>query len=140
VNPRREWEEAWETLERVVAALADDTRRLGVELVILSVPAAQVVDPRAWERLVAERPAMREQAWDLEGPERRLRAFADRHGLRLIQPYKAFEAAVRSESLYFGDVGHMTPRGHDLIADELARFLAASRLLENRRPHQALTQ
>ena len=139
-GPPREWEDAWGTLERVVAAMADDTRRLGAELVILSVPAAQVVDPRAWERLVAERPAMRERAWDLRGPERRLRAFADRHDLRLIQPLDAFEAAVRSERLYFGDVGHLTPRGHQLIADELARFLTAGRLIEDRRPHQALTR
>ena len=139
-TPRGEWEEAWKTLERLVAAFAEDTRRLGAELVILSVPAAQVVDPRAWERLVGERPAMREQAWDLKGPERRLRAFADRHDLRLIQPLEAFEAAVRSERLYFGDVGHMTPRAHQLIADELARFLTAGRLIEDRRPHQALTR
>jgi lysophospholipase L1-like esterase len=123
--PRPEWEEAWETLEHVIAAFAGDTRRLGAELVILSVPAAQVVDPRAWERLVAEHPAMREEAWDLEGPDRRLRAFAHRHDLRLIQPHEAFAAAVRSETLYFGDVGHLTPGGHALMADELARFLAA---------------
>lgn len=131
--PRAEWEQAWRTLEGVLASVADDTRRLGAKLVVLSIPAAQVVDPRAWAGLLDQNPSMRARSWDLEGPERRLRTIADAHQIALLQPYREFQSAAStapSGSLYFGNVGHMTARGHELLAAELAKFLKERKLLE----------
>lgn len=112
-----EWEEAWTIFERVVLEFAEEARQQQTDLVILSVPAAQVINHNAWQSILNTFLGMRSVEWDLEGPERRLRTFASEHGLLLLQPYKAYQGASQGSPLFFGNVGHMTPRGHQLMAN-----------------------
>ncbi len=116
------WESAWDVMEHVILHLARDVRTRGGEFLLLSVPAAQVVSPRSWRNVVAQHPAMREMRWDLEGPEERLARFAANHELPLVQPYRSWARLMREAPdppFYFGDVGHLTPRGHRQMASTL---------------------
>lgn len=123
------WEEAWNTLERVLIEFAKGASDHQCGFGVVSVPAGQVVNPTAWERILESHPAMSEIKWDLEGPERRLRAFADEHGILLLQSSGLYERAPEGSQLFFGDVGHFTRHGHQLIAQVIEEFMHDNRLL-----------
>jgi hypothetical protein len=123
-NPSDDWEKAWGVFERTVVDFANEARRKGIQPVILSLPAAQVVDRAAWlEICQLEFPTIGAENWDLEVPERRLQRLAEKHSLPLCQPLKPMQHAPQSPPFFFGRVGHMTARGHRFIADELFKFL-----------------
>lgn len=129
VRPAPAWEEAWATFEYVALAFAAEARGQGVPLVLLSVPAGQVVNAAAWRDVLAANPAMAAAAWDLDQPERRLATFADRHDLPLIQPADEYRRAGQDPPLFFGGAGHFTPAGHDLMARAVAAYLTEHRLV-----------
>ena len=123
------WEEAWLTFERVVLAFAAEANRQNIPFFILSAPAAQVVNTQAWAALLQQFPAMTTGPWDLEQPERRLRAFAQQHHFLLLQPYQRFQAASTAPPLFFGNLGHMTAHGHQLMAQVLGEFFVDHHLV-----------
>ncbi len=53
--------------------------------------------------------------------------------LPVFDALPALRAWPRHEEVYFRGAGHLTPLGHRLLADALARFLMASGLLDERR-------
>jgi lysophospholipase L1-like esterase len=124
-----EWEKAWVLFERAMLEFAEEAHRQQVKLAILSVPASQVVNRGAWQNILNTSPAMAHFKWDLEGPEQRLQNFAAAHNILLLQPYKVYQQATKSPALFFGDVGHMTPHGHMLMAQFLEDFLRQQELL-----------
>lgn len=119
---RTEWEEAWTTMERVILEFAAEARRLSSRFVILSIPAPRLVNSELWRNTIAKFPAMASTKWDVEGPERRLRAFAYEHDILLLQPYEIYQQAIK-RPLFWGDIGHFSPAGHQLMAEVLYDFL-----------------
>ncbi len=117
------WEDAWKTFEAAILTFSADAKRRNIPLVLVSVPAAQIADTGSWENILAQRPAMADVNWNLYGPEERLVRFAAEHHLQLAQPLEAFRKARKQPPLYFGNVGHMTARGHVLMADVLAPYI-----------------
>ena len=81
--------------------------------------------------MLARYPDMAKESWDLETAERRIEEFAATHGIPLIQPYQTFRAA--KGLLFFGGDGHMTPEGHNLMAEVLATALKSRNLFPDRR-------
>jgi len=124
VDLRPEWRVAWHSLERVLLEFKRVAEEHGVEFVVLSMPAPQVVDRHRWEALVESFPAMRRVQWDLDGPERRLSEFASENGIRLIQTSDHFKDALDGPPLFFDGLGHMTARGHQIMATLLSQFLS----------------
>lgn len=124
-----EWEQAWSLYERAIDMFSSETSRQGAGLVILSVPAPWVASPRAWDLVLDLNPIMKGKAWALNGPEQRLATFANDHGLRLLAPYQTFGASWSNEPLYWGNLGHMTPRGHQVIAAVLEEYLLKGELI-----------
>ena len=131
--PELQWEKAWQTLERVILEFVAETQRQQIPLVILSVPAAQVVSKSAWKNILQSYPAMNGVEWDLEDPERRIKMFAQKHGLAILQPYKTYQEAENGPPLFFGSVGHMTADGHYLLAQALEKFVLENHLLNARK-------
>jgi len=121
-----QWEGAWNLYERILATFAADVGTIGARFAVISVPAGQVVDERAWNRVVAQYPQMQDQRWQILGPETRLAAVAARHGVPLIQPLEDFRKNIGGAPMFFGNVGHFTPRGHEIMADALERYLTRS--------------
>jgi hypothetical protein len=123
-NPSADWEKAWAVFERTVIDFVNEARQKGIQPVILSLPAAQVVDPQAWRRICeSELPSIGAETWDLERPERRLRQLAEAHSVPLCQPLKRMQGMEQSPPFFFGNVGHMTARGHHTVGEELFNFL-----------------
>jgi lysophospholipase L1-like esterase len=120
------WEQAWQTYARILGAFAANAQVSGSHFVLLSVPAGQVASPAAWAHVLTENPSMQPQKWDLDGPERRMQALAAAHQIPLIQPIGDFKREVdRGDPLFFDGIGHMTPRGHTVMANAIADYLTS---------------
>jgi hypothetical protein len=131
-SPEARWEEAWKTYERILAAFRVETTTKQIPFIVLIVPAGQVVDSTAWENVLKTHPAMQEKTWDREGPGNRLLSLARKHDVLVCQPVETFRKALGQEPLFFGNVGHMTPKGHDVMASALERFVREKALLPKR--------
>ena len=64
-------------------------------------------------------------------PFRKLAAFATEHGLPFVNATGEFRAATEPAALYLKNDFHFSPRGHQLYAAILARFLAEHSLLRH---------
>ena len=85
------------------------------------------VYPDDWAQLQATYPAMRGQAWDLNGPERRVLSWCALNDVRCVALSPAFLAARdTSPRLHWHFDGHWTPAGHALAAETMAEALRAS--------------
>jgi hypothetical protein len=124
-----EWREAWNLYEQAIKEFAAETRRQGAQFLILSVPAPWVAREDAWNMILEKYPSMRSKKWDVLGPERRLENFASEQGLHLLSPYRAFSEAWSSGQLYWGHLGHMTPRGHKVMARVIEEYLLNSHII-----------
>ncbi len=127
------WEEAWRTFDRVLEAFVAEATDRNIPVVALSIPPAQVVDAERWKTILERHPSMKEPdySWDLEGPERRLAALAGRLGISFCSPLAPLRTALDAsrDSLYFGGLGHLTPRGHGTLAEALEECLVSGELL-----------
>jgi hypothetical protein len=128
-----QWNEAWKTFERILTRFASDVRSDGARFVVLSMPAGQVVNSSAWARVLEQFPAMKERAWKLEEPEARLQRIAQSLQVEELRPLETFKAAPDKDSLFFGGVGHLTPRGHQVLTDYLEEALLRLSLVPSSR-------
>jgi hypothetical protein len=124
-------DEVWELNERLIVALSEEVDRDGSRFVLVLYPdAAQVHDDR-WEAVLQD---AGEDAADLdrEHAERRLVEIAASHRIPVVTMTDEFRhsAAGRrtvetddADQLYFGGIGHFTPRGHLVAASAVHRFL-----------------
>jgi hypothetical protein len=134
------WEEAWSVMEKTLLELAEETRRLGAQFVIVSLPCGQASNEQVWIDLLEKHGAMRELHWDLDQPERRLAAFADKHQLRLCQLLPNFRERAGDEALFFGSIGHFNQQGHRLATEVIADYLTQQRLLPHSRSADVSTR
>lgn len=123
------WEDAWKLFERILLEFQWEAEKQGVPLVVVSVPAAQVVRGESWRDILDTYPKMVGEKWRIREPEDRLRAIAERHELVFLRALESFERATGSEPLFFGDAGHMTSRGHEVMSETIAEFLAEKGLV-----------
>lgn len=121
-----EWEKAWETFEKILIEFKKDAGRQGISFLVLSVPAAQVVNEKGWKNILAGEPAMAGKAWFLEEPENRLVALCRKHSIPLLQAFRAFKSKSE-ETLFFGNAGHLTAKGNQLMAEVLENHFRESK-------------
>ena len=129
-----EWEEAWQTFERIVVRFSETVRRDGRSYAMVSLPAGQVVYPEVWQKLLSEYPAMASRTWDVLSAEKRMRQLADDHQITLISPHETFVRSSQGDPLFFQQIGHLTPRGHDLLAGALDIALSERQLVPAAKP------
>jgi lysophospholipase L1-like esterase len=123
------WEAAWRTYARILDAFSAEVREAGSRFVLMSVPAGQVVNDGAWKTLLSAFPAMQTKQWSLEDPEQRFVRLASDRQIPLIRPLSHFRNHAGSEPLFFGGTGHLTPLGHQLMAEAMANTLLNDRLV-----------
>jgi hypothetical protein len=121
-----QWAAAWNLYERILATFAADAKTIGARFAVISVPAGPVVDERVWNRVLTEYPRMQHQQWQILGPQARLAEITARQGVALIQPLEDFRKNIGGSPMFFGNVGHFTPRGHEIMAEALERYLTRS--------------
>jgi hypothetical protein len=120
------WNDAWGRLQFIISTFEREARAGGSRFAVVSVPAGQVADPRAWQSLLDEHPAMQALRWDVDAPERRLKQITADLQVPMLAPLDEFRRASSKEPLFFGRVGHFTPSGHALLAELLERWLIES--------------
>jgi SGNH hydrolase-like domain, acetyltransferase AlgX len=120
----------WERAEAAVLRIADWCRARGTALVVVVIPTAAQVEDERWQD-VRRRHGLRAEDFDLEKPQRRLRAFAEASGLPLVDLLPTLRAAARSgPHLYYATDPHWTARGHEVAAEEIAARVEALGLLQ----------
>ena len=128
-NPEPAWREAWTVTEDVLVRTRDTARDMGAELVVVIAPSYFQVDDDAWRRHIDEDGQDRRRL-AVDAPNRRLRAIADRHGLRLLDLLPSVRPAVQAGArLYFPDDGHWTSEGHAFAARQLAEYVRSAGLV-----------
>lgn len=125
-----QWERAWQTYARILDAFAGEVHAAGTRFVLLGVPAGQVVNDAAWAKVLSANPAMQGMKWSMNDPGQRLEKLAAERAIPLIQPAPEFRPQSNGpDPLFFNEIGHMTARGHALLAKVIADYLAGHGLL-----------
>jgi lysophospholipase L1-like esterase len=129
----RAWESSLDVLERLVAL----ARAQGVPIVLAVFPVEVQLDAAAIERYRRDfGVTVPAQALDGE-PQRRLRAFGAAHGVPVIDLLPALRAAggddlyLRKGPVRFDPV-HLSPRGHQIVAEAIDRALVSAGLARSR--------
>lgn len=117
-----EAEKDYDDAEALLETLAEQSRKLGVPLLVLMLPYRSMVEPEARAGLERKVSGITER-YDLSRPAREIGARMTR--LRIehadVTPFLADESRRGGEGLFFPVDGHLTPAGHDSVA----RFAAA---------------
>jgi hypothetical protein len=129
---RAEWEKAWRTFERIILEFKDEALKQNVDFLILNVPAGQLVSGKAWENVLNKNSAMRDMEWDLGGPERRMNSFVTKNGITYLDAVEWFKRNSTEVGLFFGDVGHFTHLGHQLMAEFIENYVVNHALIPER--------
>jgi len=127
--PEAQWDVAWLTYERILDAFAAEVKSDGSRFAVVSVPAGQVVDSTVWLNVLQKFPEMGARTWNTHGPEDRLTDIVRKRGLPLIAPLARFQGSLAGGPLFFDGMGHLTPRGHEVMAGSLADELSALALV-----------
>lgn len=96
----------------------------GIRFIIVLIPSEASIEQRAFDRAIAPTQFDRDD-FDLDQPYRLLEEFAKRNTIELINPTDTFRAIHRADdSLYLVHDKHFSPKGHQVFAQEIYRYLA----------------
>lgn len=90
------------------------------------VPSPQSVDAELFGQSIAPT-RFESEDFDLDQPYRMMEDFAKINHIELINPLESFRRAHHSStSLYLARDMHFSPKGHQVFAQEIARYLRES--------------
>jgi hypothetical protein len=120
----KEWADAWDVTERLVATIADEVAAHGATFALTSVPEAAAVHP---DRELRRRHAARIGMPDFLYAEQRLGRLAGQHRIAYLPLTEAMDARAGGRALHgFGPAlgaGHWNEDGHRLAAELMGEFL-----------------
>lgn len=114
---------------RAVEAIVTEGSRAGARTALVLMPARFQVDDADYGRL---RESVRASGGELvrDAATTRFRDTLDGLGAPIFDPLPALRAALSGPDLFFQQTVHLTPRGHEVVAGALARFLDDAGLVE----------
>ncbi len=118
-------------VRRTVETIRDEAEAAGARLALVLMPARFQVDDADYGRL---REAVTQSGGQLRrdgATERFDRALGDM-GIPTLDVLPALRRALPGPDLFFQQTVHLTPRGHEVVADALDQFLLQSGLLDER--------
>jgi hypothetical protein len=129
-EPTPRWTAAWEITERVLLKFAGDVERRGTSFLLVTLSNAEQVHPELQQELAGQYGL----PFDFDLPDRRLRAFAAKHGIPCLPLAPAFRAFHQRTGTYlhgFGSTitGHWNEAGHLRAAEEIFSFIRERRLV-----------
>ena len=128
-----EWEEAWAVTKAIIAQLRREVEADGAQLAVVVLPDRHLVegDYLAWA--LRTYPAMRDREWDLDKPNRIMRAFLEEQGIPYLEMVDEFRqrAEETGRPLYYPRDGHWNVEGHHLAGERIAEWLLDRSLVDN---------
>lgn len=119
----------WERVQDSLLRMADQAKAVGAELLVLNIPYPFEVDEAIWHA-TAQRYRFDERDFDVHRPSRLLSTLCQTHGIQYLDTLPTFTRAARAgDRLFFTRDAHLTARGHELIAQDIIRYLTAQHLL-----------
>lgn len=132
-NEQQQWSDAWSITEGLLASLKSDIEADGGRLAIVSVPEHFVASPDWRRELMFGAGSGVPDDFDVEHPSRRLTAIARKLDLPILDLLPGFlryrdKFGLKYPYFSFSCDGHWNPLAHDLVAHEVAAFLAREHL------------
>lgn len=125
------WKEAWDITEKLLLMTAQESRRLGARFVLATLSSSGSVYPDAALR---QKYAEHLGVPDLFYPDRRIRGFAERHGIEVVTLGPEMQHRADATGAYYHGFpnamlgfGHWNHAGHEIAGMLLARYLCGSR-------------
>lgn len=112
-------------LEIVLGRLEQETRKVGARMLVLLIPAAVQAEPERFERFLETRHARGREAFDRRAFHDEVRKRLEDRGFRVVDPIDALERAARQGERPYLHEGHLSRRGHEILADALEGPLRA---------------
>ena len=113
----------WSATERALLEIKNKSAQHSAALLILLVPDRFQVDGPYWDLWVSKY-SLNAGHYDLDGPNRRMRAFCETHRIDFLDPTDALRKAQASgPRVYWNIDNHLNKAGNDVIADALTAFL-----------------
>jgi hypothetical protein len=122
----------FEALFASIQAAADLCARHGVRFVLAIYPWGHQVGDDEWRD--GRRHFVPDGARASDRSRMRVREWASARGIELVDAFDAFRQAPSAERLYFDADMHWTPRGHEIMADVLFRYLQKPVVAEAQSP------
>jgi hypothetical protein len=134
---RRGWtpkmEAEWSLTRKLLVELRDVTRRRGLPLVVVLIPTLYQVHDAQWQEYLKIFD-LDGKDFDVEQPQRLLRAFCDEEGIDCVDVLPRLREGEAREPLYFRVDSHLNAAGHALVAQALAEHLLDSGIARLHRP------
>jgi hypothetical protein len=125
-QPSPEWDAAWELTQAIISGLKQEVEADGSQLAVVIIGAPEQVYPERWQAILRRTPALQDQGWDLETPNRRLASFLDSAGIPYLDLLPLFREKANkpdTPAFHFRHDGHWTPAGHELAAEAITSFV-----------------
>jgi hypothetical protein len=117
---------AIEATDAALGRLVDLAEQQGFRLVSVLIPSEIQVDPERWQAGMVSLD-LEPEKYDPQTPTRIFKALLERHRIPTLDLGPCFaEGLARGEDLYFRLDRHWTVAGHNLAAEQLSTFLAAT--------------
>lgn len=125
------WEEAWTITEKLLLLTAEESRALGARFVLATLSSSASVHP---DSALRAKYTAHLGVPDLFYPDRRIRAFGERHGIEVVNLGPEMQRRADATGAYYHGFpntmlgfGHWNQAGHELAGMLLARYLCSSR-------------
>ncbi len=129
--PTEQWQDAFTLTNALIRALDKEVSASGVRLAVVIMTAQEQVYPDFWQGLLQRYPAMQDNDWDMEQPNRVLYSILDGSNIPYLDLLPIFRqrAASARNLLHLRHDGHWTADGERLAGESLYQFLTQNRLV-----------
>ncbi len=127
--------EAWETTERILSRLQQETKAIGSTLVVFSVPALHEVDGQYRRKTEAKAPTPHTLCIEKATGYQRLQGILEKHEIRYVDLLPSFRSLTeRGTPLFWESDRHWNAEGHRVAAKHVFSHLLTHKLVN---PKQA---
>lgn len=121
-----EWENAWAITKKILSQFRQEVESSGSQFFVVNLTSFLPIHGQsALEELYKQYPAMKDQCWDLEKPNKILKEFAEQNSIKYLDLLPAFKKdyeQTMQEAHLLVD-GHWNEHGHELAASLMKEFL-----------------
>jgi len=128
-----EWQNAWLVTKALLQQLKIEANKNSAKIMVALIPTQYQVRSEFWHKALDTYPKMRNGTWDVDKPNRILRAFFDEEHIEYIDLLPEFreQAEDGQEEFYLLSDGHWNERGHRLAGRLIVDRILSSGLLGN---------